>query len=70
MYGLKSYAAYPDAGVDPIDFPSAPVTALPIALKNVGLKTEDTPLFEVNEAFSVAVRPSRRLSAWILARST
>ena len=50
------FAAYADAGVDPIDFPSAPATALPIALKNAGLKPEDIALFEVNEAFSVVVR--------------
>ena len=53
---LFDSTAYADAGVDPIDFPSAPATAIPIALKNAGLKPEDISLFEVNEAFSVVVR--------------
>ena len=48
--------AYADAGVEPIDFPSAPAFALPLALKNAGLTADDISLFEVNEAFSVVVR--------------
>jgi len=57
--GLKPLAkvvSYSDAGVDPIDFPSAPAVALPIALKNAGLTIDDISLFEINEAFSVVVR--------------
>ncbi|KAF7793117.1 hypothetical protein EIP86_004226 [Pleurotus ostreatoroseus] len=53
---LAKVVSYADAGVDPIDFPSAPATAIPIALKNAGLTHEDIALFEVNEAFSVVVR--------------
>ena len=48
--------AYSDAGVDPIDFPSAPAVALPIAVEKAGLKLDDISLFEINEAFSVVVR--------------
>ncbi|THH00409.1 hypothetical protein EW026_g2111 [Hermanssonia centrifuga] len=57
--GIKPLAkviSYADAGVDPIDFPSAPATAIPIALKNAGLSKDDISLYEVNEAFSVVVR--------------
>ncbi|TRM67975.1 Thiolase, N-terminal domain-containing protein [Schizophyllum amplum] len=49
-------SAYADAGVDPIEFPSAPTVALPIALKKANLSVEDISLWEVNEAFSVVVR--------------
>lgn len=57
--GLKPLAkvvSYADAGVDPIEFPSAPTVALPIALKKANLSVEDISLWEVNEAFSVVVR--------------
>ena len=51
---LRRFAiAYADAGVEPIDFPSAPATAIPIALKNAGLTHEDIALFEVNEAAEI-----------------
>ena len=52
----QSQIAYSDAGVDPIDFPSAPAVALPIAVEKAGLKLDDISLFEINEAFSVVVR--------------
>lgn len=53
---VNLFLAYADAGVDPIDFPSAPAFAIPAALKNAGLSIDDISLFEVNEAFSVVVR--------------
>ncbi|KAH8106191.1 peroxisomal 3-ketoacyl-CoA-thiolase [Cristinia sonorae] len=53
---LAKVVSYSDAGVDPIDFPSAPAVALPIALQRAGLTIDDISLFEINEAFSVVVR--------------
>ena len=51
----EAHLAYADAGVEPIDFPSAPTIAIPIALRRAGLDIKDISLFEVNEAFSVVV---------------
>ncbi|KAJ3559842.1 hypothetical protein NM688_g98 [Phlebia brevispora] len=59
VLGLKPLAkiiSYADVGVDPIDFPSAPAQAIPMALENAGLSIDDISLFEVNEAYSVVVR--------------
>ena len=50
------FIAYADIGVDPIDFPSAPSLAIPLAIENAGLTLDEISLFEVNEAFSVVVR--------------
>ncbi|WWC87970.1 uncharacterized protein L201_002872 [Kwoniella dendrophila CBS 6074] len=54
--GLKPLAkilGYADAACAPIDFPTAPTLAVPIALKNAGVSKEDIALWEFNEAFSV-----------------
>lgn len=56
MFKSPFQTAYADAGVEPINFPSAPAVALPLAVKNAGLTLEDISLFEINEAFSVVVR--------------
>jgi acetyl-CoA C-acetyltransferase len=53
--------AYADAGVEPIDFPSAPTVALPLALQKANLTIDDIHLFEINEAFSAVVRISEKL---------
>lgn len=53
--------AYADAGVDPIDFPSAPTVALPIALQKANLTINDIARFEVNEAFSAVVRIAEKI---------
>uniref|UniRef100_A0A8D0ZHZ6 Acetyl-CoA acetyltransferase, mitochondrial n=1 Tax=Sus scrofa TaxID=9823 RepID=A0A8D0ZHZ6_PIG len=52
---LARIAAFADAAVDPIDFPTAPAYAVPKVLKDAGLKKEDVTMWEVNEAFSVVV---------------
>lgn len=62
--GLKPLAkiiAWADAGVDPIDFPTAPTVAIPQALKKANLTLDDISLFEINEAFSVVVRIAEKL---------
>ena len=58
---LGFFAAFADAGVDPIDFPVAPTLALPLALQRANLKIEDIALFEINEAFSVVVRVAEKV---------
>lgn len=55
------FAAYADAGVEPIDFPIAPTVALPIALERANLTVKDIALFEINEAFSVVVRIAEKV---------
>jgi acetyl-CoA acetyltransferase family protein len=47
---LVSYAV---TGVPPEIMGIGPVPAIPMALKNAGLKMEDIDLFEINEAFAV-----------------
>lgn len=44
---------YADAACSPMDFPTAPTLAVPIALKNAGVKQDEIALWEFNEAFSV-----------------
>lgn len=52
---LAKIVGYADAATDPIDFPTAPTLAVPIALKRAGIEIKDVALFEFNEAFSVVV---------------
>lgn len=54
--GLKPIAkilGYADAAAAPIDFPTAPTLAVPLALKAAGVAQSDIALWEFNEAFSV-----------------
>lgn len=44
---------YADAATAPIDFPTAPTLAVPLALKQAGVSQDDIALWEFNEAFSV-----------------
>jgi acetyl-CoA C-acetyltransferase len=50
---LAKIVGYADAACDPIDFPTAPTLAVPIALKRAGISVQDVALWEFNEAFSV-----------------
>ncbi|KZW04425.1 thiolase [Exidia glandulosa HHB12029] len=62
--GLKPLAkivSYADAAVAPVDFPTAPTVALPIALKRANLQASDIALWEINEAFSVVVRAAEKI---------
>ena len=52
---LLCCTGFGDAAVQSIDFPVAPAAAVPKVLKMCGLKTEDIAMWEINEAFSVAV---------------
>lgn len=49
---LARLSGYGLAGVDPLYMGIGPVAAVPIALKNAGLKIEDIGLIELNEAFA------------------
>jgi acetyl-CoA C-acetyltransferase len=44
---------YADAACAPIDFPTAPTLAVPLALKAAGVTQDEIALWEFNEAFSV-----------------
>ncbi|KAG8860124.1 T-complex protein 1 subunit theta [Tulasnella sp. 330] len=62
--GLKPLAkiiSYADAAIAPIDFPTAPTVAMPLALQKAGLKAEDISLWEINEAFSVVIRATEQI---------
>lgn len=56
--GLKPLArirGYADAEQAPIEFPTAPAKAVPLAIRRAGLTPADMEYHEVNEAFSVVV---------------
>ncbi|PVU84592.1 hypothetical protein BB559_007544 [Furculomyces boomerangus] len=50
---LARIVSYADANTDPIDFSSAPVLAIPIALQRANLALKDIAKWEINEAFAV-----------------
>lgn len=50
-----------DAEQAPIDFPTAPAKAVPIAMKRAGVTVKDCQLHEVNEAFSTVVLANQRI---------
>ncbi|KAG8889617.1 erg10, acetyl-CoA C-acetyltransferase [Tulasnella sp. 403] len=58
---LAKIVSYADAAIAPIDFPTAPTVAMPLALEKAGLKVEDIALWEVNEAFSVVIRATEKI---------
>ena len=56
--------SYADAAQDPVDFPTTPSLAIPIALKRANIKLSelnDNDYFEINEAFSVAAVANKKL---------
>ncbi|EFC47328.1 predicted protein [Naegleria gruberi] len=62
--GLKPIArilGYGDAEKAPIDFPTAPSAAVPIALRHAGVNIGDVDLWEVNEAFSVVALANMKI---------
>lgn len=54
------FTAFADAATRPVDFTVAPSLAIPIALKQAGLRKEDIALWEINEAFSVVALANMR----------
>uniref|UniRef100_A0A7S2HN88 Acetyl-CoA acetyltransferase n=2 Tax=Helicotheca tamesis TaxID=374047 RepID=A0A7S2HN88_9STRA len=62
--GLKPLArirGFGDAEQDPVDFTTTPSLAVPVALKNAGMKLSDVDYHEVNEAFSVVAIANMKL---------
>ncbi|XP_069615243.1 acetyl-CoA acetyltransferase, mitochondrial [Ranitomeya imitator] len=60
---LARILAFADSAVDPIDFPIAPVYAIPKVLSAAVLKKEDIAMWEINEAFSVVVLANIKMLA-------
>lgn len=63
-HGLRALArivAYADSAHAPIDFPTAPASAIDRALTAAGLSRGDVDFFEINEAFSVVDLANRKL---------
>merc|ERR1711991_715418 len=58
---LGRVVAMADAAAAPIDFPTAPARAVPLALERAGLKVEDIDFWEINEAFAVVVLANLRM---------
>jgi len=62
--GLKPLArilGYGDAEKAPVDFPTAPADAIPVALKHSGISLKDVDLWEINEAFSAVSLANMKL---------
>jgi len=62
--GLKPIArvrGYADAEHAPIDFPTAPAKAVPLALQRAGITAKDAQYHEINEAFSVVALANSKL---------
>lgn len=50
-----------DAAVDPVDFPTAPSKAVPIALERAGITKNDVSVWEFNEAFAVVIKANEQI---------
>jgi len=64
--GLKPLArivGFGDAGKAPVEFTTAPASAVPKALKSAGLEMSDVGVWEINEAFSVVSLVNQQASA-------
>lgn len=62
--GLKPLArvrGYADAEQAPIDFPTAPAKAVPLALARAGLTAKDAQYHEINEAFANVVLANSKI---------
>ncbi|KAI9780949.1 MAG: hypothetical protein M1839_006387 [Geoglossum umbratile] len=58
---LARIVASADAAADPIDFPTAPAKAVPIALERAGITQDQVAVWEFNEAFSVAIKACQKI---------
>lgn len=50
-----------DAAIDPVDFPTAPAKAVPLALERAGIKKEDVAIWEFNEAFAAVIKANEKV---------
>ena len=53
---------FADAAQTPIDFPTAPSLAVPLALKQAGVTIKDIQFSEVNEAFAAVVLANMKVT--------
>lgn len=51
-----------DAAIDPVDFPTAPAKAVPIALERAGITKDDVAVWEFNEAFAAVIKANEQVS--------
>jgi acetyl-CoA C-acetyltransferase len=61
---------YGDAAHAPIDFPTAPSKAMPVALKAAGVTMADIQYHEVNEAFAAVVLANAKVTRPLCASKT
>ena len=50
-----------DASQDPLDFPTAPAKAIPLALQRAGVSSSEVDYYEINEAFSCVALANMKL---------
>jgi acetyl-CoA C-acetyltransferase len=50
-----------DASQDPLDFPTAPAKAIPLALQRAGVISSEVDYYEINEAFSCVALANMKL---------
>lgn len=58
---LARILGFGDAAQAPVDFPTTPSLAVPVALRQAGLDASDVDYHEINEAFSVVALANMRL---------
>ena len=58
---LARILSYADAQQAPVDFPTSPAIAIPLALKRAGVRKEDVQYYEINEAFSSVALANQQL---------
>eukprot|EP01114_Cavostelium_apophysatum_P012353 TRINITY_DN274_c0_g1_i3.p1 TRINITY_DN274_c0_g1~~TRINITY_DN274_c0_g1_i3.p1 ORF type:complete len:418 (+),score=83.47 TRINITY_DN274_c0_g1_i3:71-1324(+) len=62
--GIKPIAlirGFADAEQDPIDFPTTPAKAIPLALKRANISPNSVDFYEINQAFSVVSLANQKL---------
>lgn len=59
---LARIAGHADAAIDPVDFPTAPAAAVPLALKRAGISKKDVAVWEFNEAFAAVIKANEKVS--------
>ncbi len=50
-----------DAAIDPVDFPTAPAKAVPLALERAGITKDDVAIWEFNEAFAAVIKANEQI---------
>ncbi|KAL5596816.1 hypothetical protein BROUX41_006500 [Berkeleyomyces rouxiae] len=58
---LARVLAHADAAIDPVDFPTAPAKAVPLALKRAGISADQVAVWEFNEAFAAVIKANEKI---------